>query len=62
MVGAVPDHKVTPGPLNAMEYLTNIFSSKVYDVAYETPLELASKLSARLGVNFWLKREDLQPV
>ncbi|XP_074354277.1 threonine dehydratase 1 biosynthetic, chloroplastic-like [Apium graveolens] len=62
MVGAVPDHKVTPGPLNAMEYLTNIFSSKVYDVAYETPLDLASKLSARLGVNFWLKREDLQPV
>nr|XP_017258713.1 PREDICTED: threonine dehydratase biosynthetic, chloroplastic-like [Daucus carota subsp. sativus] len=62
MVGAVPDHMVTPGPLNAMEYLTNIFSSKVYDVAYETPLELASKLSSRLGVNFWLKREDLQPV
>lgn len=62
MVGAVPDHKVTPGPLNAMEYLTNIFSSKVYDVAYETPLDLASKLSTRLGVNFWLKREDLQPV
>ncbi|KAK1389565.1 Threonine dehydratase [Heracleum sosnowskyi] len=62
MVGAVPDHMVTPGPLNAMEYLTNIFSSKVYDVAYETPLDLASKLSTRLGVNFWLKREDLQPV
>lgn len=62
MVGAVPDHLVTDGPLNAMEYLTSIFSSKVYDVALETPLELASKLSQRLGVNFWLKREDLQPV
>ncbi|XP_016484011.2 threonine dehydratase biosynthetic, chloroplastic-like isoform X1 [Nicotiana tabacum] len=44
------------------EYLTNILSSKVYDVAYETPLQNAPKLSERLGVNVWLKREDLQPV
>ncbi|XP_073066706.1 threonine dehydratase 1 biosynthetic, chloroplastic-like [Primulina eburnea] len=48
--------------LNAMEYLTNILSSKVYEVAYESPLELATKLSDRWGVNVWLKREDLQPV
>jgi threonine dehydratase len=45
-----------------MSYLTNILTSKVYDVAKETPLELAPKLSERLGVNIWLKREDLQPV
>ncbi|XP_073318101.1 threonine dehydratase 1 biosynthetic, chloroplastic-like [Primulina huaijiensis] len=50
------------GGLNAMEYLTNILSSKVYEVAYESPLELATKLSDRWGVNVWLKREDLQPV
>ncbi|KAG9155448.1 hypothetical protein Leryth_009877 [Lithospermum erythrorhizon] len=50
------------GGLNAMEYLTNILASKVYDVANETPLEIATKLSHRLGVNMWLKREDLQPV
>ncbi|KAK4481128.1 hypothetical protein RD792_012005 [Penstemon davidsonii] len=50
------------GILNAMEYLTNILSSKVYDVAYESPLQLAAKLSERWGVNVWLKREDLQPV
>ncbi|KAF3320542.1 threonine dehydratase biosynthetic [Carex littledalei] len=48
--------------LGPMEYLTSILSSKVYDVAAETPLELAPKLSARLGVNFYIKREDLQQV
>ncbi|CAI9783138.1 unnamed protein product [Fraxinus pennsylvanica] len=53
---------VNNGGLNAMEYLTNILASKVYDVAYESPLQLATKLSERLGVNVWLKREDLQPV
>jgi hypothetical protein len=45
-----------------MEYLTSILSSKVYDVASESPLDLAPKLSARLGVNFYIKREDLQQV
>jgi threonine dehydratase len=49
------------GP-GAMEYLTSVLSSKVYDVAIESPLQLATKLSDRLGVNLWLKREDLQPV
>jgi threonine dehydratase len=49
------------GP-GAMEYLTSVLSSKVYDVAIETPLQLATKLSDRLGVNLWIKREDLQPV
>ncbi|XP_059296283.1 threonine dehydratase 1 biosynthetic, chloroplastic isoform X2 [Lycium ferocissimum] len=50
------------GGVVGYEYLTNILSSKVYDVAYETPLQKAPKLSERLGVNVWLKREDLQPV
>ncbi|XP_072990683.1 threonine dehydratase 1 biosynthetic, chloroplastic [Typha latifolia] len=50
------------GVLNPMEYLTNVLSSRVYDVAIESPLQIAPKLSERLGVNFWLKREDLQPV
>ncbi|KAL5740693.1 hypothetical protein ACOSP7_029575 [Xanthoceras sorbifolium] len=47
---------------DAMSYLTNILASKVYDVAIESPLQLAPKLSERLGVKLWLKREDLQPV
>ena len=64
-VGAVPDrtiHDDGNGVVGAMEYLTNILSSKVYDVAIESPLQLASKLSERLGAQVWLKREDLQPV
>ncbi|CAN6439881.1 unnamed protein product [Victoria cruziana] len=48
--------------LSAMAYLTSILSSKVYDVAIETPLQYATKLSERTGVQTWLKREDLQPV
>ncbi|XP_027366056.1 threonine dehydratase biosynthetic, chloroplastic [Abrus precatorius] len=64
-VGAVPDRTRSDtgeGVINAMGYLTNILSSKVYDVAIESPLQLAPKLSKRLRVNLWLKREDLQPV
>lgn len=46
----------------AIDYLTRILTSKVYDVAIETPLEHAKKLSERLGVKMLLKREDMQPV
>ncbi|CAI9281670.1 unnamed protein product [Lactuca saligna] len=46
-----------------MEYLTNILSSnQAYDVAIESRLSLAPKLSEQLGVNICLKREDLQLV
>ena len=65
-LGAVPERTVTDGSgediVEAFSHLTNILSSKVYDVAMESPLELATKLSERLGVEVWLKREDLQPV
>jgi threonine dehydratase len=33
----------------------------VYDVAIETPLELAPKLSEKIGAQIHLKREDMQP-
>ena len=42
--------------------LRDILTSRVYDVARETPLDPAPRLSARLGVPVLLKREDLQPV
>jgi threonine dehydratase len=45
-----------------IDYLKRILTSKVYDVAIETPLELAPQLSARLGNTILLKREDTQPV
>ena len=43
-------------------YLKNILNARVYDVAQETPLDLARRLSGRLGNQVWMKREDLQPV
>jgi threonine dehydratase len=39
-----------------------ILSSRVYDVAIESPLDEARNLSERLANRIWLKREDLQPV
>ncbi len=43
-------------------YLERISAARVYDVASETPLDVAPLLSARLGNRILLKREDLQPV
>ena len=50
----------TPSAPN--DYLVRILTSRVYDVAIESPLEQAPNLSARMGNQLWLKREDLQPV
>ena len=43
-------------------YIERILKARVYDVAVETPLELAHRLSRRLGNQVLLKREDLQSV
>jgi threonine dehydratase len=45
-----------------IDYLQKILTAKVYDVAVETPLELAPQLSARLRNRVLLKREDEQSV
>src|SRR5262245_22974725 len=39
-----------------------ILTSRVYDVARETPLDVAARLSQRLGNTILFKREDQQPV
>ncbi|HJV48276.1 MAG TPA: threonine ammonia-lyase, biosynthetic [Geothrix sp.] len=44
------------------DLLERILTALVYDVAFESPLEAAPRLSSRLGAKVWLKREDLQPV
>jgi threonine dehydratase len=44
------------------DYLQRILTARVYDVAIESALERAPKLSTRLGCSVWLKREDTQPV
>jgi threonine dehydratase len=43
-------------------YIERILKARVYDVAIESPLEAATRLSRRLGNRVLFKREDLQPV
>jgi len=44
------------------DYIERILKARVYDVALETPLDHAPRLSRRIGNRVMLKREDLQPV
>ena len=44
------------------DYVRKILTSAVYEVAEETPLDAMRLLSAKLGQDILLKREDLQPV
>src|SRR5204863_178919 len=46
----------------ASPYIERILKARVYDVAIESPLEEAARLSRRLDNQVLLKREDLQPV
>src|SRR3954466_386179 len=46
----------------ARDYLQKILTARVYDVAMESPLELAPNLSARIANRVLLKREDMQAV
>jgi threonine dehydratase len=43
-------------------YVERILKARVYDVAIESPLDPLPRLSARIGNEVLLKREDLQPV
>ncbi|CAM5523540.1 Tryptophan synthase beta chain [Stutzerimonas stutzeri] len=47
---------------NARTLRQEVLTSRVYDVAVETPLQPARQLSERIGNQILLKREDLQPV
>jgi len=49
-------------PLETAGYLQKILTARVYDVAVESALERAPALSARLGNDVLLKREDTQAV
>ncbi len=53
-----------PITLTAMttDYLKKILTARVYDVAVESPLELAPTLSQRFGNQIYFKREDIQSV
>ncbi|AKU22780.1 threonine ammonia-lyase, biosynthetic [Massilia sp. MB5] len=45
-----------------IDYLKKILTARVYDVAQETPLELAPTLSQRYQNRIYFKREDMQDV
>jgi threonine dehydratase len=45
-----------------IDYLQKILTARVYDVAVETPLELAPTLSQRMDNRIYFKREDMQSV
>jgi len=44
------------------DYLKKVLTARVYDVAVETPLELAPTLSQRYENRIYFKREDMQDV
>lgn len=44
------------------DYLQKILTARVYDVAMETPLEIANTLSQRMENRIYFKREDMQSV
>jgi threonine dehydratase len=44
------------------DYLERVLKARVYDVAIESPLELAPALSKRMRNRLLIKREDLQPI
>ena len=46
----------------ATDYLQKILTARVYDVAIESPLELAPLLSKRMKNRIFFKREDMQSV
>ncbi|MCL8330118.1 threonine ammonia-lyase, biosynthetic [Pseudomonas juntendi] len=57
---STPRTPATPQQLLS-EHVRRIVAAPVYDLAIETPLQAAPALSARLGNQVLLKREDLQP-
>ena len=48
--------------LTQLDYLRMVITARVYDVAHESPLDKARRLSKRIGNKVLLKREDTQPV
>lgn len=51
-----------PATETLTQLLHDVLTSRVYDVARETPLEPAQRLSGRLANTVLFKREDLQPI
>jgi len=54
--------KTAPALVMSTDYLKKILTSRVYDVASETPLEISPTLSHRYGNSIFFKREDMQTI
>ena len=48
--------------MKEIDYVARVESARVYEVARVTSLDMARRLSDRLGANIYLKREDTQDV
>ncbi|WP_448556340.1 threonine ammonia-lyase, biosynthetic [Thalassotalea montiporae] len=62
MANHAGEHQAQSAQELGVDYLRRILLAPVYDVAKETDLTPLTKLSARLGNQIFLKREDQQPV
>ena len=62
MTSSAGEHNPASAQALGVDYLRRILLAPVYDVAKETDLTPLTKLSARLGNQIFLKREDQQPV
>ena len=51
-----------PAPLTSTDYLKQVLTARVYEVAVESDLDPARNLGRRLHNKIFLKREDQQPV
>ena len=58
MMESQPEKKVNQ---TGADYLRQILRAPVYEVATVTPLQEMPRLSARIGNNVQIKREDRQP-
>ena len=59
--GGLGDGEKLEANATGPDYVRLALTSRVYDMIAETPLQYAPGLSARLGANVHLKREDLLP-
>ena len=62
MAGAEGGGEAALSAADRQGFLTGTLTARVYDVAVETPLERADRLSDQTGNDLLLKREDLQEV
>ena len=59
-IPSIPIKESSPNDESEIDYLKLILTARVYDVAIETPLQIASKLSLKLENLIYIKREGIK--